>query len=47
MAKILIVDDEQGMRQLLSLVFGRAHRVSRAPEDERQELPHALLVVND
>ena len=41
MANILVVDDEQGMRQLLSLVFGRAgHRV-RAAENGRRAL--ALL----
>src|ERR671929_2195820 len=38
MANLLIVDDEPGMRQLLSLVFGRAgHRV-RAAEDGAKAL---------
>ena len=32
MANILIVDDEQGMRQLLSHVFGRADHSVRAAE---------------
>src|SRR5918998_2317251 len=36
MAKILIVDDEQGMRQLLSLVFGRAGHSVRAAESGRR-----------
>src|SRR5919202_1091709 len=52
MANLLIVDDEQGMRQLLSLVFGRAgHRVraaesgGQAPELLRAEPPD--LVVSD
>ncbi|MBA3713874.1 MAG: sigma-54-dependent Fis family transcriptional regulator [Pyrinomonadaceae bacterium] len=38
MAKILIVDDEQGMRQLLSLVFGRANHLVRAAESGRRAL---------
>jgi DNA-binding NtrC family response regulator len=36
MAQILIVDDEQGMRQLLSLVFGRAGHQVRAAENGRR-----------
>ncbi|HEV2802774.1 MAG TPA: sigma-54 dependent transcriptional regulator [Pyrinomonadaceae bacterium] len=36
MANILIVDDEQGMRQLLSLVFGRAGHQVRAAENGRR-----------
>jgi DNA-binding NtrC family response regulator len=36
MAQILIVDDEQGMRQLLSLVFGRAGHSVRAAENGRR-----------
>src|ERR1044071_3195675 len=35
MANLLIVDDEQGMRQLLSLVFGRAGHAVRAAENGR------------
>jgi two-component system response regulator PilR (NtrC family) len=52
MANILVVDDEQGMRQLLSLVFGRAgHRV-RAAENGRRALEllreeSADLIVSD
>ncbi len=38
MSNILIVDDEQGMRQLLSLVFGRANHQVRAAENGRQAL---------
>ncbi|MDQ3254479.1 MAG: sigma-54 dependent transcriptional regulator, partial [Acidobacteriota bacterium] len=38
MAKILIVDDEQGMRQLLTLVFGRANHLVRAAESGRRAL---------
>ena len=41
MANLLIVDDEQGMRQLLSLVFGRAGHQVRAAENGRRAL--ALL----
>jgi two-component system response regulator PilR (NtrC family) len=41
MANILVVDDEQGMRQLLTLVFGRAGHKVRAAEDGRRAL--ALL----
>ncbi|HEX8635343.1 MAG TPA: sigma-54 dependent transcriptional regulator [Pyrinomonadaceae bacterium] len=36
MANLLIVDDEQGMRQLLSLVFGRAGHSVRAAENGRR-----------
>jgi len=36
MANLLIVDDEQGMRQLLSLVFGRAGHMVRAAENGRR-----------
>jgi two-component system response regulator PilR (NtrC family) len=52
MANILVVDDEQGMRQLLTLVFGRAgHRV-RAAENGRRALEllreqSADLIVSD
>ncbi|HVF57470.1 MAG TPA: sigma-54 dependent transcriptional regulator [Pyrinomonadaceae bacterium] len=38
MANILIVDDEQGMRQLLSLVFGRAEHKVRAAENGTRAL---------
>ncbi len=41
MANLLVVDDEQGMRQLLSLVFGRAEHKVRAAENGRAAL--ALL----
>ncbi|HEX8161125.1 MAG TPA: sigma-54 dependent transcriptional regulator [Pyrinomonadaceae bacterium] len=41
MANLLVVDDEQGMRQLLSLVFGRAGHKVRAAENGRRAL--ALL----
>ncbi|HZH90393.1 MAG TPA: sigma-54 dependent transcriptional regulator [Pyrinomonadaceae bacterium] len=50
MANILIVDDEQGMRQLLSLVFGRAGHAVRAAENGRRavemlrESPADLIV---
>ncbi|HEY9404104.1 MAG TPA: sigma-54 dependent transcriptional regulator [Pyrinomonadaceae bacterium] len=50
MAQILIVDDEQGMRQLLSLVFGRAGHSVRAAENGRRavemlrESPADLIV---
>ncbi len=50
MANLLIVDDEQGMRQLLSLVFGRAGHMVRAAENGRralvllQEQPADLIV---
>ncbi|HEX8472529.1 MAG TPA: sigma-54 dependent transcriptional regulator [Pyrinomonadaceae bacterium] len=43
MANILIVDDEQGMRQLLSLVFGRAGHQVRAAENGR----HALTMLRE
>jgi DNA-binding NtrC family response regulator len=38
MANILIVDDEQGMRQLLSLVFGRGRHQVRAAENGNRAL---------
>ncbi len=38
MANILIVDDEQGMRQLLTLVFSRAGHSVRAAENGRRAL---------
>lgn len=38
MANILVVDDEQGMRQLLSLVFGRSGHSVRVAEDGRRAL---------
>ncbi len=38
MANLLIVDDEQGMRQLLSLVFGRAGHNVRVAENGRRAL---------
>ena len=41
MSNLLIVDDEQGMRQLLSLVFGRADHKVRVAENGRVAL--ALL----
>src|SRR5919199_5381248 len=41
MANLLVVDDEQGMRQLLSLVFGRGGHAVRAAENGRRAL--ALL----
>jgi two-component system response regulator PilR (NtrC family) len=50
MANILVVDDEQGMRQLLSLVFGRSGHAVRAAENGRralallQEQPADLIV---
>ncbi len=50
MANLLVVDDEQGMRQLLSLVFGRAgHRVRAAENGRRavealREEPADLIV---
>src|SRR5918997_615476 len=52
MANILIVDDEQGMRQLLSLVFGRAGHQVRAAENGRRALEllresSADLIVSD
>jgi two-component system response regulator PilR (NtrC family) len=52
MANILIVDDEQGMRQLLSLVFGRTGHKVRAAENGRRALlllreQAADLIVSD
>ncbi|MCA1629506.1 MAG: sigma-54 dependent transcriptional regulator [Acidobacteria bacterium] len=52
MANILVVDDEQGMRQLLTLVFGRAGHDVRAAENGRRALESlreraADLVVSD
>jgi DNA-binding NtrC family response regulator len=52
MANILIVDDEQGMRQLLSLVFGRAGHQVRAAENGRRAVEllreaSADLIVSD
>ncbi len=38
MANLLIVDDEQGMRQLLTLVFGRAGHQVRAAENGKRAL---------
>ncbi len=52
MPNILIVDDEQGMRQLLSLVFGRAGHTVRAAENGRRAVEllreaEADLIVSD
>jgi two-component system, NtrC family, response regulator PilR len=52
MAQILIVDDEQGMRQLLSLVFGRAGHQVRAAENGRRAVEmlraaSADLIISD
>jgi two-component system response regulator PilR (NtrC family) len=52
MANLLVVDDEQGMRQLLSLVFGRAGHKVRAAENGRRALEllreqPADLIVSD
>jgi two-component system response regulator PilR (NtrC family) len=52
MANLLIVDDEQGMRQLLSLVFGRAGHQVRAAENGRRAVEMlrergADLIVSD
>jgi len=52
MANLLIVDDEQGMRQLLSLVFGRAGHTVRAAENGRRAVEllreaEADLIVSD
>jgi DNA-binding NtrC family response regulator len=52
MANILVVDDEQGMRQLLTLVFGRAGHKVRAAENGRRALEllreqAADLIVSD
>jgi DNA-binding NtrC family response regulator len=50
MANLLVVDDEQGMRQLLSLVFGRAGHQVRVAENGRRavellrEQPADLIV---
>jgi two-component system, NtrC family, response regulator PilR len=38
MSKLLIVDDEQGMRQLLSIVFGREGHAVRVAENGRRAL---------
>ena len=38
MSKLLIVDDEQGMRQLLTIVFGREGHQVRAAENGRRAL---------
>ncbi|MGI9106392.1 MAG: sigma-54-dependent transcriptional regulator [Pyrinomonadaceae bacterium] len=52
MANLLIVDDEQGMRQLLSLVFGRAGHQVRVAENGRRAVEllraeAADLIVSD
>ncbi len=52
MAKLLIVDDEQGMRQLLSIVFGREGHAVRVAENGRRALEllreePADLIVSD
>jgi two-component system response regulator PilR (NtrC family) len=52
MANVLVVDDEQGMRQLLSLVFGRGGHQVRAAENGRRALEllreqAADLIVSD
>ncbi|MDT7604091.1 MAG: two-component system, NtrC family, response regulator PilR [Acidobacteriota bacterium] len=52
MANILIVDDEQGMRQLLSLVFGRTGHKVRAAENGLRALTllreqSADLIISD
>jgi two-component system response regulator PilR (NtrC family) len=52
MANLLVVDDEQGMRQLLSLVFGRGGHKVRAAENGRRALEllreqPADLIVSD
>src|SRR5215212_6204882 len=52
MANILVVDDEQGMRQLLTLVFGRAGHKVRAAENGRRAMEllreqAADLIVSD
>ncbi|HLL76643.1 MAG TPA: sigma-54 dependent transcriptional regulator [Pyrinomonadaceae bacterium] len=50
MANLLVVDDEQGMRQLLTLVFSRAGHAVRAAEngrramDQLREAPADLIV---
>jgi two-component system, NtrC family, response regulator PilR len=52
MSKLLIVDDEQGMRQLLSIVFGREGHEVRTAENGRRALEllrgeAADLIVSD
>jgi len=52
MANLLIVDDEQSMRQLLTLVFGRAGHSVRSAENGRQALEQlrqspADLIISD
>ncbi len=52
MSKLLIVDDEQGMRQLLSIVFGREGHAVRVAENGRRALEllreeAADLIVSD
>jgi DNA-binding NtrC family response regulator len=52
MSKLLIVDDEQGMRQLLTIVFGREGHEVRAAENGRRGLEllreeAADLIVSD
>lgn len=52
MSKLLIVDDEQGMRQLLTIVFGREGHQVRAAENGRRGLEMlredaADLIVSD
>src|ERR687884_1009678 len=52
MSKLLIVDDEQGMRQLLSIVFGREGHEVRVAENGRRALEllreqPAELIVSD
>jgi two-component system response regulator PilR (NtrC family) len=52
MSKLLIVDDEQGMRQLLSIVFGREGHSVRVAENGRRALEMlrqeaADLVISD
>ena len=52
MSKLLIVDDEQGMRQLLSIVFGREGHEVRLAENGRRALERlreeaADLIISD
>jgi two-component system response regulator PilR (NtrC family) len=52
MSKLLIVDDEQGMRQLLSIVFGREGHQVRLAENGRRALERlheeaADLIISD
>jgi DNA-binding NtrC family response regulator len=52
MSKLLIVDDEQGMRQLLSIVFGREGHEVRTAENGRRGLEmlreeRADLIISD